>query len=346
MRWLRSVLSRSTLQARHVNLRVGRSAPPATALFVLLAVAATARAEMLVGVTANGFVLRFDSASPDAYTYSAISGLGSDELILGCDRRPQSMGAGSTAPGPDNNQLYLLTRHLSGVGRLYTLNEFTGIATLRAALAPDPTDTSAPFPYTALPQDDFGIDFNPVLDRLRITSTSGQNFRVNVDTGLVQLDVPLAYRAGDPNFGSAPFIAGIAYSNNVPGAVSTTLRGIHVDGNSFTQGHAVTVIDPNAGLLATAELLPFNSDRSFSGHDISGVTGVEYVANRNSVTTSGIYTLGPGGATLLGSTPHAIILSDIAAPVPEPGAVGLLASATLFAGVRRRKRRVGRHAAV
>ena len=38
-------------------------------------------------------------------------------------------------------------------------------------------------PFAALDGTEFGVDFNPVADRLRVVSDTGQNLRINVDTG-------------------------------------------------------------------------------------------------------------------------------------------------------------------
>ena len=76
----------------------------------------------------------------------------------------------------------------------------------------------------ALRGDRFGIDFNPVVDRLRIVSDENQNLRVNVDTGALadfdlvtpgtQPDQDLQYAAGDPNAGQDPSVTGVAYRNS------------------------------------------------------------------------------------------------------------------------------------
>jgi len=56
----------------------------------------------------------------------------------------------------------------------------------------------------------FGVDFNPAVDRLRITSDNGQNLRANVDDGITIADLTLAYTPGTSALG----IGGSAYTNN------------------------------------------------------------------------------------------------------------------------------------
>ncbi len=111
-----------------------------------------------------------------------VTGLQSGETLLGIDIRP-----GGTTTG----QIY----GLSSMGRLYTIDKFTGAATLKSTLSADPADTSNPF--TGLSGTNFGIDFNPVVDRLRVVSDTGQNLRINVDSGAV-IDRRTAQRRAAP----------------------------------------------------------------------------------------------------------------------------------------------------
>jgi hypothetical protein len=116
-------------------------------------------------------------------------------------------------------------------------------------LTADPADSSAPFPFTTVLGTAFGLDFNPIPDRLRVTSNTGQNLRINVDNGLVQLDGSLTYVSGDPNFGTAPVNVAVAYANNFGGATSTALRGVDVGKSPdllvvHTNPNAVTLAPP------------------------------------------------------------------------------------------------------
>ena len=101
-----------------------------------------------VALTVSGSVLSFDRATPATLKGSiAVSGL-----------------------------LYAL----SNQARPYTLNAATGVATFKAALVAAPGDDN---PYTALTGRQFGVDFNPVADRLRVVSDTGLNLRIDVTTG-------------------------------------------------------------------------------------------------------------------------------------------------------------------
>jgi hypothetical protein len=177
------------------------------ALVVLLGLAAcpSGQAETIAAVTDSNVLLTFDSDKPGEILSAAlITGLQAGEEVLGIDARPAT------------GQLYAVTRT-----RLYTINPNNSAAALVAALTADPTDATAPF--AALTGTDFGVDFNPSVDRLRVVSNSGENLRINPNNGLVFTDAPLAYGGADINVGRAPAIVDAAYTNNTPGSPTTLL---------------------------------------------------------------------------------------------------------------------------
>src|SRR6185369_6170903 len=102
--------------------------------------------------------------------------LQSGETIAGIDIR-----AGGATPGT----LYAVG---SG-GHVYSIDTTTGVATAISTLSADPADTSDPF--SALSGTHFGVDFDPVFDRLRVVSDTGQNLSINVDTGATITDAAL-----------------------------------------------------------------------------------------------------------------------------------------------------------
>jgi hypothetical protein len=140
------------------------------------------------GVTSTGRLVTFDRADPSLDTAIAITGMQSGETVLGIDIR-----AGGSTPG----QLYAL----GSTGRVYTVDTTSGVATQKSQLAADSSDTSDPF--TALSGTEYGVDFDDATDRLRVVSDSGQNLRIDVDSGATTTDVALS-RTG---------VVGAAYTN-------------------------------------------------------------------------------------------------------------------------------------
>src|SRR5689334_22616319 len=175
------------------------------------------------GITSAGRLVTFYRASPMLSTAVAVTGLQSGETLLGIDVRP-----GGMTPG----ELYLL----GSTGRLYTVNTTTGAATLKSTLSSDPASPTA---FTSLSGTEFGVDFNPVVDRLRIVSDTGQNLRVNVDTGATLVD-------GTLNVGGTARmnVTDAAYAKDFATTCRTSLFYIDAMADKL-----FTTSDPNAGKL-------------------------------------------------------------------------------------------------
>src|SRR5690606_5520838 len=90
-------------------------------------------------------------------------------------------------------------------------------------------------------------DFNPVVDRIRLVTQNGKNFRLHPETGLlVATDGDLAYAAGDENEGAIPGIVTGAYSQSFNTTSTTTLYNLDASLNIL-----VTQVPPNEGILNT-----------------------------------------------------------------------------------------------
>ena len=208
----------------------------AAPFLLVLFLAAAVNAETLYGVNASNQLVRFDSATPGTLSVvGTISGLQSGEDVVGIDFRPAT------------GQLYAL----GSASRLYVINKTTAAAAFVAALSTPLSGTS------------FGVDFNPTVDRLRIVSNTGQNLRVNPETGAVTVDTPL--NPGTPNVSAA------AYTNSFSGATATTLYDIDTGTDQlFIQN------PPNAGTLVLAGNLGVDLQTA-SGFDISSATSKAYL---------------------------------------------------------------------
>ena len=175
-------------------------------------------------------------ASTPTVVVKAIAGIQAGEQILGIDFRPL------------NSQLYAL----GSTSRIYTINTSSGAATVVG---------TAPF-TTLLSGTQFGFDFNPTVDRIRIVSNTGQNLRFNPLDGSVIVDITL-----NP---ASVGITGAAYTNNFAGATTTVLYDI--DSNS---DKLVRQDNPNLGTLIEIGNLGVNIESS-NGFDIGGTSGLAY----------------------------------------------------------------------
>ena len=142
-----------------INLTTGAAAPVGTmAGGTYRGLTVLSRGVPMVALRGNELI-RFHSATPGTILGTAtISGLQPGEQLVGIDMRPadgQLYGVGSTS-------------------RLYLLNAITGAATQIGPVFP-----------TLLSGTRFGVDFNPMVDRLRIVSDAEQNLRINPNNGAI-----------------------------------------------------------------------------------------------------------------------------------------------------------------
>ena len=250
------------------------------------------RKEFFHAVTQSNQLIKFNAGQPQKILErKSISGLQQGETILGIDYR--------VAKG--------ILYALGDSGRLYTINTASGAATQVG---------KSTFPVK-LDGTEFGFDFNPTVDRIRVVSTTGQNLRLHPDTGGVvdsddktagvQIDGTLAFAAGDPNAGKQPRIAAAAYTYNKVNEKITTNFAIDAAlGLLVTQGTregATPAVSPNTGQIYTVGSLG-TGESARVAFDIADVTGAGFVA----LTKAGdnrsrfyLVDLNTGAATFIGT---------------------------------------------
>lgn len=280
----------------HRGLRAVASA----CLLAGTALAATsASAAAVFALASDGMtLLRFDSATPgNVTTVGAVSGAAT--RLDGLDFRP--------ADG-------LLYGYESSTSGIYSVNPATGATVLVAT-------SSAPVGSAVM-----GIDFNPVPDRLRVATEAGDNRRINLAGGAAISDGALAYAAGDANFGIAPRVADVAYTNNDNNAATGT-QLYYIDHALNT---LVTTSNPNAGVLNTLGGLGVDADENL-GFDIltDGAGTNTAFATLRVGGVQGFYgiNLATGAATLIGNLNTGPLNGLAVAAVPEPGSLALVAAA-------------------
>jgi len=231
----------------------------------------------LVALTETNKLVSFSNGTPQKLCSTAsITGLQANESVLGIDLRPSTSKVVA----------------LGSQGRLYTVDPATGAATFTAALAADTADTTAPF--TALDGTAFGVDVNPVPDRLRVVSNTGQDLRINMDTGATTTDATL-----NP---VGPVVAGAAYTNSFAGAGTTTLYVLDFANDQLMIQGAPSGNPNNGDLLAvgTLGLAGAGDVQPITGFDINGRNSTAFAAlNIGAATTSDLYniSLATGAAT-------------------------------------------------
>ncbi|MDB5931074.1 MAG: hypothetical protein JWR60_2781 [Polaromonas sp.] len=207
-----------------------------------------------IALTVSGRLTSFNRTTPGTQVGTvAVTGLAGGETLLGIDVRPA------------NGALYALGSN----GGIYRVDPATGVATLSSTLRAATGDDN---PFTALSGTSFGIDFNPVADRLRVVSDTGQNLRINVETGDAITDGAVSPA------GAA--VSASAYTNAFPGTTSTRLFSLNLGTGTLDlqdpPNSGTQVGGPPLGVTATGT----------NGFDIDGRTNTGYAALTVGGTTS------------------------------------------------------------
>jgi hypothetical protein len=200
-----------------------------------------------------------------------IVGINAGEILVGIDFRPLNgvlYGLGVN-PVTDTATLYAISTRTGVTGAVGT---FGGIGDL--------------------PSGDYGFDFNPVVDRIRVTTDTGLNFRIDPNDATIVIDTPIPGHD----------ISGVAYTNIQPdGGTLTVLYAL----DSITD--FLTIQNPpNAGMQNPVGPTGVNFSNA-NGFDIPAGVNAPFVSGTGyallTVGTVGLYSVNlvNGAATLVGN---------------------------------------------
>lgn len=267
-------------------------------LATALAAAAPAQAETVYGLTAGATttLVSFDSANPASLSVIApVSGIINGLSLKAIDFRPADGLLYGLATSGSQGQLYVIDTHngvASSVGRGFSFAADAGLSV--------------------------SIDFNPVVDRVRIVGDNGLNLRLNPNTGAIAgLDTAL----------SVPGMGDVAYANNHVGATQTTLYGFN-GSQLVTIGGLNGSPSPNTGLVNIVGPTGASAwDNLNVGFDI-GSSGSAYLSFDDAASSSfdsEFYriNLSTGATQFVGKLPVAMLDIAVAAAVPEPETAAL-----------------------
>jgi Domain of unknown function (DUF4394) len=147
------------------------------------------------------------------------------------------------------------------------------------------------------------MDFNPVVNALRLIGSNDQNFAL-VNSGgnlnVTAVQTAMAYDPADVNKGVDPNIAGGSYTNNFAGAPNTIFYGIDYDLDTF-----VTISSKNAG-----------GSSNTGGGQLQTIGGIVDAAgapmNFNSTSDIDIYTDLAGKDFVVGVSGRRVFTIDLA----------------------------------
>lgn len=255
----------------------------------------------------NAPILNVPVSAANAYlltTDNSIVGVDLDDMEFARSVRilPQATTAGTTgALDPLETVLDIDYRNSEGAiyaltktgtqGRIIRIEPTSGSLTRISTLVSDGTTTEM-----NLSANGYTIDFNPVVDRLRIIGTDGSNWRTDVSTGDTLVDTPT----------SITTLSGAAYEDTF----SALGRGTRLFTLDAASNSLYLQDPPNNGTQTAAKSLLGSTDvASIDGYDINPANNVGLAM----LTVAGVqrvYTINPAAsgnaASLMGNPPRLI----------------------------------------
>lgn len=174
----------------------------------------------VIALSGNGTsLLRFAANTPGATTSVTITGITLGESLVGIDFRPATgqLFALGINPAMDNGTLYRIDPQTGAANVIGTAGsiKYVGADGITAVDLPDPATMG------------YGFDFNPRVDLIRVTTSSGLNLRIRPDGA--PFDANASINGDNPDGainGAVTGVDGSAYTNSVAGAAVTTLYNL------------------------------------------------------------------------------------------------------------------------
>ena len=267
------------------------------AAFIKRTIPAKVTGQLVYALTANNNLISFDTdKSQILRSLVAVTGVTVGQTLVGLDFRPST------------GDLYALGYNsTTNDAQLYIINRSTAVATLVNA---------TPFSLL-LGTGEIGMDFNPVVDRIRVVGANNANYRLNPITGTIAfMDIDLNFVAGDANAGADPSVNTAAYTNSFNGTLTTTLYDY-----DFMLDVFATQNPPNNGTLNTvgsSGIIVNKTDATADldiYYDATTASNIAYLsANTGTDAIDKIYNvnLTTGAATLIDRIGYGIAVRDIA----------------------------------
>lgn len=282
----------------NINLATGAvtSAGPIAATGVVGIALQQPAAMPMIALSADGTqLMRFLSTTPGTATTVTIAGVTAGETLVGIDFRPQtgqlfSFGVNATT---DTGTVYIIDPQLGTATIVGTAGSVAFVTTAGAGVD---------FPAVSA---GYGFDFNPTVDRIRVVTGSGLNFRLNPNNGAPVDNNAMAADGINPDGSINGQPAG---STGVTAAAYTNSFGQSLTGGVTTQ----YVIDPvsntlfiqnppNNGTLTAGQTITVNGNTldfaEANGFDIP--SSVKVTASATPATGLGYAALTVGSTTRL-----------------------------------------------
>ena len=266
-------------------------------------------------------LVAFSATAPGTFTSTLpITGLAAGQTLVGLDARPNT------------GQLFALGYNPTGTQtQLYILNPATGALTpVGAALTTLNLGTTT---------NRIGFDFNPTVDRIRVTGSNNTNYRLNPNNGALAFpDGNLAYATGDANAGQMPVIGSVAYANSFIGATTTVLYDIDEAKSLYA-----TQNPPNDGVLnsrstltvSTATALATDLDIYFNPTTRTNNAYLTIATGTAAAPSTQLYTLGfltGDNLTAAGAIgPVGTLVTDIAFAIDRPATLPAITGQLAYA---------------